>query len=71
LPRIVSAGWELGIHKLTHDWIGEDFMVSQLIEAIGFAFAITALITFGVANITPPQAAANRRHDPDRSAAGQ
>ncbi len=56
---------------LTHDWIGEDFMVSQLIEAIGFAFAITALITFGVANITPPQAAADRRHDPDRSAAGQ
>ena len=43
---------------LTHDWIGEDFMVSQLIEAVGLAFAITALITFAVANITPPQAAA-------------
>ncbi len=43
---------------LTHDWIGEDFMVSQPIEAIGLAFAVTALITFGVANITPPQAAA-------------
>jgi DHA2 family multidrug resistance protein len=43
---------------LTHDWVGEDFMVSQLIEAVGLAFAITALITFGVANITPPQAAA-------------
>jgi DHA2 family multidrug resistance protein len=33
-------------------------MVSQLIEAVGLAFGITALITFGVANITPPQAAA-------------
>jgi MFS transporter, DHA2 family, multidrug resistance protein len=43
---------------LTHDWIGGDFLVSQLIEAVGLAFAITALITFGVANITPPQAAA-------------
>ncbi len=43
---------------LTHDWISDDFMVSQLIEAIGLAFAITAAITFVVANITPPQAAA-------------
>ncbi len=43
---------------LTHDWVSEDFRVSQLIEAVGLAFAITALITFGLANITPPQAAA-------------
>ena len=43
---------------LTHDWVGEDFLVSQLVQAVGLAFAITALITFGVANITPPQAAA-------------
>ena len=43
---------------LTHDWISDDFMVSQLVEAVGLAFAITAAITFVVANITPPQAAA-------------
>ena len=43
---------------LTHDWAGEDFMVSQLIEAVGLAFGITAVITFAVANITPPRAAA-------------
>jgi DHA2 family multidrug resistance protein len=43
---------------LTHDWTSGDFMVSQLIEAVGLAFAITALITFAVANITPAQAAA-------------
>jgi DHA2 family multidrug resistance protein len=43
---------------LTHDWVSGDFRVSQLIEAVGLAFAITALITFGLANITPPQAAA-------------
>jgi MFS transporter, DHA2 family, multidrug resistance protein len=43
---------------LTHDWISDDFIISQLIEAIGLAFAITAAITFAVANITPLQAAA-------------
>ena len=43
---------------LTHDWIGGDFLVSQLVEAVGLAFAITAAIAFVVANITPPQAAA-------------
>jgi DHA2 family multidrug resistance protein len=43
---------------LTHDWVGNDFIISELIAAVGLAFAITALITFGVANITPPLAAA-------------
>jgi DHA2 family multidrug resistance protein len=43
---------------LTHDWVGDDFIISQLISAVGLAFAITALITFAVANITPPLAAA-------------
>jgi DHA2 family multidrug resistance protein len=43
---------------LTDDWVGEDFMVSQLIEAVGFAFAITSVIAFAVANITPALAAA-------------
>jgi MFS transporter, DHA2 family, multidrug resistance protein len=43
---------------LTHDWVGGDFMVSQLIEAVGLAFAITSVIAFAVANITPTLAAA-------------
>jgi DHA2 family multidrug resistance protein len=43
---------------LTHDWVGTDFLASQCVTAIGLAFAITALITYAVANITPPQAAA-------------
>jgi DHA2 family multidrug resistance protein len=43
---------------LTHDWAGGDFLPSQCVEAVGLAVAITALITFGIANITPPQAAA-------------
>ena len=33
-------------------------MVSQLIEAVGLAFAITSVIAFAVANITPTLAAA-------------
>jgi MFS transporter, DHA2 family, multidrug resistance protein len=43
---------------LTHDWASADFIVSQLVEAVGLAFGITAVITFAVANITPPLAAA-------------
>ena len=43
---------------LTHDWVNHDFLPSQIVEALGLAVAITALITFGVSNITPPQAAA-------------
>ncbi|HEX3864146.1 MAG TPA: MFS transporter [Stellaceae bacterium] len=43
---------------LTHDWANDDFVPAQCIEAVGLAFAITALVTFAVANISPPQAAA-------------
>jgi DHA2 family multidrug resistance protein len=44
--------------EITHDWAGGDFLPSQCVEAIGLAFAITALITYTIANISPPQAAA-------------
>ena len=44
--------------NLTHDWAGGDFLPSQCLEAVGLAFAITALITYAVAHLTPPQAAA-------------
>jgi DHA2 family multidrug resistance protein len=43
---------------LTHDWANGDFMPSQIVGAVGLALAITALITFTIANITPAQAAA-------------
>jgi DHA2 family multidrug resistance protein len=43
---------------LTHDWAGGDFLPSQCVEAVGLAFAITALVTYAVANINPAQAAA-------------
>jgi MFS transporter, DHA2 family, multidrug resistance protein len=41
---------------LTHDWAGNDFLPSQIVGAIGLAFGITALVVFGVANITPAEA---------------
>jgi hypothetical protein len=34
----------------------DDFLPSQIVAAIGLAFGITALIVFGVANITPADA---------------
>jgi DHA2 family multidrug resistance protein len=43
---------------LTHDWANADFLPSQIVEAVGLAVSITALVTYAVANITPPQAAA-------------
>jgi hypothetical protein len=43
---------------LTHDWVSGDFIVSQLIEAVGLAFAVTSVIAFAAANVTPALAAA-------------
>jgi MFS transporter, DHA2 family, multidrug resistance protein len=42
---------------LTHEWANDDFLPSQIVEAVGLAVALTALVTFVVANITPTQAA--------------
>jgi DHA2 family multidrug resistance protein len=44
--------------SLTHDWAGGDFLPSQCVEAVGLAVAITALVTYTVSHVTPPQAAA-------------
>jgi DHA2 family multidrug resistance protein len=38
---------------LTHDWAAGDFLLSQLVQAVGLALGITALVTFGIANVTP------------------
>ncbi len=43
---------------LTHDWVSGNFTPSAAMEAVGLAFAITALIPYAIAHITPPQAAA-------------
>jgi DHA2 family multidrug resistance protein len=41
---------------LTHDWANNEFLLSQLVEAVGLALGITSLIFFAVAQITPTQA---------------
>src|SRR5262249_30523823 len=38
---------------LTHDWAGPDFLPSLLIQAVGLALAITSVVFFSIANITP------------------
>jgi DHA2 family multidrug resistance protein len=43
---------------LTHDWASDDFIPGQCVEAVGLAFAITALIVYTISHVTPPQAAA-------------
>jgi DHA2 family multidrug resistance protein len=54
---VISVGSWLDT-GLTHDWIAANFVPSAAIEAVGLAFAITAVVTFTIANVTPPQAAA-------------
>ena len=44
--------------SLTHDWAPGNFVPSAAIEGLGLALAITALVTYTISNITPPQAAA-------------
>jgi DHA2 family multidrug resistance protein len=41
---------------LTHDWANDDFLPSQLVEAVGLALGITSLIFFAIAHLTPAQA---------------
>jgi MFS transporter, DHA2 family, multidrug resistance protein len=43
---------------LTHDWVSGDFIPFSALAAVGLAFAITAVIPYAIAHITPPQAAA-------------
>jgi DHA2 family multidrug resistance protein len=42
--------------ELTHDWASNNFILSQLVEAVGLAVGITSLIIFGIANLRPAAA---------------
>jgi len=51
LAAIAVSSWmDTG---LTHDWASNDFLLSQLVGAVGLALGITALVIFGISNITP------------------
>jgi DHA2 family multidrug resistance protein len=41
--------------QLTHEWIGEDFLPSQLIQAIGQSFALTSLVWFALKHLRPTE----------------
>jgi MFS transporter, DHA2 family, multidrug resistance protein len=39
--------------QLTRDWVGDDFLPSQLIQAVGQSFGFTSLVWFGVKHLDP------------------
>jgi DHA2 family multidrug resistance protein len=42
--------------QLTHDWVGGDFLPSQIVQAAGQSFALTSLIWFSVKHLDPSHA---------------
>ncbi len=53
LALIAGGAWLNTL--LTHDWIGESFTPSLLIEAVGLALALVALIVFTFSHAAPAQ----------------
>jgi DHA2 family multidrug resistance protein len=41
--------------QLTHDWVGEDFLPSQLVQAVGQSFALTSLVWFSLKHLQPTE----------------
>jgi DHA2 family multidrug resistance protein len=53
---LIAIGSFLGT-GLTHDWANDDFLQSQIVQAVGLSFALTANVVYIVANLAPAQAA--------------
>ena len=41
--------------QLTHDWVGTDFLPSQLLQAVGQSFGLTSLVWFALKHLDPSQ----------------
>jgi MFS transporter, DHA2 family, multidrug resistance protein len=41
--------------QLTHDWAGEDFLPSQIVQVVGQSFGLTSLVWFFLQQLTPSQ----------------
>jgi MFS transporter, DHA2 family, multidrug resistance protein len=41
--------------QLTHDWIGEDFLSSQLLQAVGQSLGLTSLVWFALKHLQPTE----------------
>ena len=37
--------------QLTHDWISDDFLLSQIVQAVGQSFAVTSVIWFALKHL--------------------
>ena len=41
--------------QLTHEWIGEDFLPSQLVQAVGQSFGLTSVVWFALKHLRPTE----------------
>jgi len=41
--------------QLTHEWIGEDFLPSQLVQAVGQSFGLTSVVWFSLKHLRPTE----------------
>jgi MFS transporter, DHA2 family, multidrug resistance protein len=41
--------------QLTHDWVGEDFLPSQFLQAVGQSFGLTSLVWFALKHLEPSE----------------
>jgi len=41
--------------RLTHDWAGDDFLPSQIVQAVGQSFGLTSLVWFSVQHLKPSE----------------
>ncbi|HEV8026462.1 MAG TPA: hypothetical protein VGP50_03470, partial [Stellaceae bacterium] len=41
--------------QLTHDWVGEDFLPSQLVQAAGQSLALTSVVWFSLKHLEPSE----------------
>jgi MFS transporter, DHA2 family, multidrug resistance protein len=41
--------------QLTHEWVGRDFLPSQLLQAVGQSFALTSLVWFFLKHLQPTE----------------
>lgn len=42
--------------QLTHDWAGDDFLPSQIVQAVGQTFALTSMVWFILKHLQPSEA---------------
>jgi len=41
--------------RLTHDWVGDDFLPSQMLQAVGQSFGLTSLVWFALKHLEPTE----------------